>query len=70
METRSIGGQPMQAKLIFNTSAGATRGSPIEIVDVIHEMQAWNLIPEAYLVEPGSDPSQVCLLYTSPSPRD
>jgi diacylglycerol kinase (ATP) len=49
----------MRAKLIFNPSAGAARASPIEIVDVIHEMQAWNLIPEAYLVEPGSDLPQV-----------
>jgi diacylglycerol kinase (ATP) len=46
---------PMRAKLIFNPSAGAARTSPIEIVDVIHEMQAWKLVPEAYLVEPGCD---------------
>jgi len=45
----------MRAKLIFNPSAGAARGSPIEIVDVIHEMQTWKLVPEAYLVEPGCD---------------
>ena len=45
----------MKAKLIFNPSAGAARGSPIEIVDVIHEMQAWKLVPEAFLVEPGCD---------------
>jgi YegS/Rv2252/BmrU family lipid kinase len=45
----------MRAKLIFNPSAGAARTSPIEIVDVIHEMQAWKLVPEAYLVEPGCD---------------
>jgi diacylglycerol kinase family enzyme len=49
----------MRAKLIFNPSAGALRGSPIEILDVIHEMQAWKLVPEAYLVEPGSDLSVV-----------
>jgi diacylglycerol kinase (ATP) len=47
--------RPMRAKLIFNPSAGAARGSPTELVDVIHEMQAWKLIPEAYLVEPGCD---------------
>jgi diacylglycerol kinase family enzyme len=41
--------------LIFNPSAGAARTSPIEIVDVIHEMQTWKLVPEAYLVEPGCD---------------
>ncbi|MGB8212694.1 MAG: diacylglycerol kinase family protein [Anaerolineales bacterium] len=45
----------LRAKLIFNTSAGAARATPIEIVDVIHEMQAWKLVPEAYLVEPGCD---------------
>lgn len=45
----------LRAKLIFNPAAGAARETPIEIVDVIHEMQAWNLIPEAYLVEPGCD---------------
>jgi diacylglycerol kinase (ATP) len=45
----------LRAKLIFNPSAGAARTTPIEIVDVIHEMQAWKLVPEAYLVEPGCD---------------
>ena len=43
----------MRAMLIFNPSAGATRGSPIELVDVIHEMQACKLVPETFLVEPG-----------------
>jgi diacylglycerol kinase family enzyme len=45
----------LRAKLIFNPSAGATRASPIDIVDVIHEMQTWKFVPEAYLVEPGCD---------------
>lgn len=45
----------LKTKLIFNPSAGAARTSPVEIVDVIHEMQAWKLVPEAYLVEPDSD---------------
>ncbi len=45
----------MRAKLIFNPSAGAARPTPIRIVDIIHEMQAWKLVPEAYLVEPGCD---------------
>ena len=42
-----------RVKLIFNPSAGASRALPIEIVDVIHEMQAWKLVPEAYLVLSG-----------------
>src|SRR5450830_1094976 len=52
-EPRSTKKRRMRAKLIFNPSAGAARATPIEIVDVIHEMQAWKLVPEAYLVEPG-----------------
>ena len=52
---RSTNKHRMRAKLIFNPSAGAARASPVEIVDVIHEMQTWKLVPEAYLVEPGCD---------------
>ena len=52
---RSTNKRRMRAKLIFNPSAGAARASPVEIVDVIHEMQTWKLVPEAYLVEPGCD---------------
>jgi diacylglycerol kinase (ATP) len=55
MEFPSTNKRHMRAKLIFNPSAGAARATPIEIVDVIHEMQAWKLVPEAYLVEPGCD---------------
>ena len=55
MQAESTNKRPLRAKLIFNPSAGAARSSPVAIVDVIHEMQAWNLIPEAYLVEPGCD---------------
>jgi diacylglycerol kinase family enzyme len=49
----------LRAKLIFNPGAGAARPIPIEIVDVIHEMQAWKLVPETYLVEPGCDVPRV-----------
>jgi diacylglycerol kinase family enzyme len=55
MELHSTNKRHMRAKLIFNPSAGAARTSPIDIVDVIHEMQTWKLVPEAYLVEPDSD---------------
>ncbi len=54
-KTRSTNKHRMRAKLIFNPSAGAARASPVDIVDVIHEMQTWKLVPEAYLVEPGCD---------------
>jgi diacylglycerol kinase (ATP) len=45
----------VRAKLIFNPGAGAANASPIELVDVIHELQAWKLVPEAFLVEAGCD---------------
>jgi diacylglycerol kinase family enzyme len=45
----------IRAKLIFNPSAGAARPTPVDIVDVIHEMQSWKIVPEAFLVEPGCD---------------
>jgi diacylglycerol kinase (ATP) len=45
----------MRAKLIFNPGAGAAGESQAQLMDVIHEMQAWKLVPEAFLVEPGCD---------------
>ena len=45
----------IRVKLIFNPAAGAARPTPVNIVDVIHELQAWKLVPEAYLVEPDCD---------------
>ncbi|MBA4385520.1 MAG: hypothetical protein C0410_12350 [Anaerolinea sp.] len=45
----------LRAKLIFNPSAGAARAHPIEIVDIIHELQAQRIVPETFLVEPDCD---------------
>jgi diacylglycerol kinase family enzyme len=45
----------MRAKLIFNPTSGTAGESPVQLMDVIREMQAWKLIPEPYLVEPGCD---------------
>ncbi len=45
----------IRVKLIFNPAAGAARPTPVNIVDVIHELQAWKLVPEAFLVEPDCD---------------
>jgi diacylglycerol kinase (ATP) len=56
---RLINKRTMRAKLIFNASAGAARTTPIELVDIIREMQARNLVAETYLVEPGCDLSSV-----------
>ena len=47
--------RPLRAKLIFNPGAGAIGESTIQLMDVIREMQAWKLVPEAFLVEPGCD---------------
>jgi len=54
-ESRSTNERRMRVKLIFNPSAGAAGKSPVQLMDVISEMQAWRLVPEAYLVEPGCD---------------
>jgi diacylglycerol kinase (ATP) len=45
----------MRVKLIFNPGAGATRAVPVQLVDIIHEMQAWKLVPEVFLIEPDCD---------------
>jgi diacylglycerol kinase (ATP) len=50
---------PMRAKLIFNPGSGSAGESPVQLMDVISAMQAWKLVPEAHLVEPGSDLSEV-----------
>ena len=59
MESRSTKQRRRRAKLIFNPGAGTAGKSPVQHMDVITEMQAWKLVPEAYLVEPGSDVSVV-----------
>ena len=54
-ESHSTNYRRMRAKLIFNPGSGAAGESPVQLMDVISEMQAWKLVPEAHLVEPGSD---------------
>jgi diacylglycerol kinase (ATP) len=51
--------RPIKAKLIFNPGSGTAGESPVQLMDVIREMQAWKLIPEAFLVEPGCDMPKV-----------
>lgn len=58
-ESRSTYERPKRAKLIFNPASGAAKESPVMLIDVITQMQAWKLVPEVYLVEPLSDLSQV-----------
>ena len=45
----------IRAKLIFNPGSGEAGESPVQLMDVISAMQAWKIVPEAYLVEPGID---------------
>ena len=44
-----------RVKLIFNPGSGVVGESPVQLMDIISEMQAWKLNPEAFLVEPDSD---------------
>lgn len=44
-----------RAKLIFNPSSGSAGRSPVQLMDLLREMQAWKLAPEVFLVEPGCD---------------
>ncbi|MEJ2266531.1 MAG: diacylglycerol kinase family protein [Anaerolineales bacterium] len=50
---------PLHTKLIFNPIAGAPDETPLQLIDVINELQAWNILPEVYLVEPDSDLAMV-----------
>jgi diacylglycerol kinase (ATP) len=45
----------VRAKLIFNPGSGAIGESPVQLMDVIREMQAWKIVPEAFLVGPDCD---------------
>jgi len=49
----------MRVKLIFNPISGANDKSPVQLMDVIQQMQAWNFVPEPYLIEPDCDLSLV-----------
>ncbi len=46
---------PLRAKLIFNPVSGAPGDSPAQLLNILTEMQALNLVPEVHLIEPGSD---------------
>jgi len=55
MEFQDTNKRHKRVKLIFNPSSGANDESPVQLMDVIKEMQAWRFVPEPYLIEPGCD---------------
>jgi len=46
-------------KLIFNPASGANRESPLQLMNVIKELQARHFVTEPYLTEPDSDLASV-----------
>lgn len=55
MDSQNTNKRRMRVKLIFNPSSGANQQSPVQLMDVIKEMQAWKFVPEPYLIEPDCD---------------
>lgn len=55
MELQKPKKRRMRVKLIFNPLSGANDKSPVQLMDVIQQMQAWNFVPEPYLIEPDCD---------------
>lgn len=49
----------MRIKLIFNPISGKNKESPDQLMDIIQEMQNWNLTPEPFLIEPDCDLNKV-----------
>lgn len=46
---------PVVAKLIFNPGSGAVAASPTQLMNIVAEMQAWNIVPEVFIVQAGCD---------------
>ncbi len=55
MEAISDSSLCRRVKLIFNPGSGVNKESPIQLMDIINEMQKWNLVPEAFITQPDSD---------------
>lgn len=55
MESQYTNKRRKRIKLIFNPVSGSNIESPVQLMDVIKELQAWKFIPEPYLTEPDSD---------------
>lgn len=44
-----------RVKLIFNVKSGTNEESPLQLINVIQELQALDYLTEVYLIEPNSD---------------
>ena len=49
----------MRVKLIFNPTSGKNKESPVQLMDIIKEMQNWKFSPEPFLIEPECDLTKV-----------
>ena len=61
------GFQNREEREIFSTSPGGDSGA---ILDATNPMDLINRIQRAGAMDDATPPSDACLLYTSPSPRD
>jgi len=48
-----------RAKLIFNAGSGRVEESPQQLINILTAMQAWQILPEVYCVNPESDLEKV-----------
>ncbi len=55
MESRFTNYRPLKAKLIFNPISGGAAQAPAQLLEILTELQALNIVPEVYLVEQGCD---------------
>ena len=51
--------RPLRAKLIFNAGSGRPEDSPMQLVNILTEMQARQILPEVYIVNPESQLERV-----------
>ncbi len=51
---QAIGHRPLRAKLIFNGISGQSEQSPQQLASILTEMQNQQILPEVYMVQPGS----------------
>jgi len=59
MPEKMVTHRPLRAKLIFNAISGRSDESPQQLVDILTEMQNWNILPEVYMVHPDSQVESV-----------